>query len=117
MPYEVRATKTYNQPAQETIKLVTRVIEGLGGKSSKKSDPAQGRLEANFNKKIKNDYINNRLQLEVSVGSQSPEQSTISAEAYPVDPIGKKLMFGVMGKPAQQLINAFFAELDANLPQ
>lgn len=115
MPYEAKAAKTYSHPTDKTIQTVTGVIQTLGGKPSKKNDPALGRLEANFNKKIKGEYINNRLQLEVSVTAQSPEQALVSAEAYPVDPIGRKLMFGVLGKPAEQLIRTFFAELDTQI--
>lgn len=115
MPYEFNHTKTYNHPADRTIKSAATIIEALGGKASKKSDPSKGWLEANFNKKVKGDFINNRCQLEVKIEPVSPEQCSVSAQAYPVDPIGRKLMFGVRGKPAQHVVNAFFAELDTQL--
>ena len=115
MAYDVKATKTYSYPSEKLIDAVATVISSLGGKPSKKNNPAAGRLEANFNKKIKSEYMNNRCQLEVKVVAQSPEQSTLSAEAYPVDPIGGKLMFGVIGKPARLVIDTFFAELEGHL--
>jgi hypothetical protein len=117
MGYDVSENKTLDYPADEMIKSASEVISRLGGKASKKSDPAKGRLEANFNKSIKGEFMNNRVQLEVSIASQSPAQCTVTAEAYPVDPVGMKLMFGVQGKPARRVIDAFFTELDAQLKQ
>lgn len=111
MAYEANQTKTYNHSAAGVIQSAAGIIEQLGGKTSKKNDPAKGYLEANFNKKVKGEFINNRCQLEVKVQAQSEEQCAVSAQAYPVDPIGRKLTFGVRGKPAQKVIDAFFAEL------
>ena len=82
------------------------------GKKSKKSNPTKGRVDANFNKKIKGDYINNRVQLQVKIDAQSPEQCMVSAMSYPVDPVGQKLAFGVQGEPARVVIDVFFTELD-----
>ncbi|HEX9926473.1 MAG TPA: hypothetical protein VGD99_27740, partial [Anaerolineae bacterium] len=84
MGYDVTENKTLDHPATETINLAAEVISRLGGKASKKSNPAKGRLEANFNKSIKGEFMNNRVQLEVSIASRSPEQCTVTAEAYPV---------------------------------
>lgn len=115
MAYDVNQTKTYNHSAAGVIQSAGSVIEQLGGKASKKNDPAKGYLEANFNKKIGGDFLNNRCQLEVNVKAQSEEQCAVSAEAYPVDPIGRKLTFGVRGKPAQKIVDAFFAALEAQI--
>ncbi len=113
MAYEAKQTKTYSYAADEVIRSASMVIANLGGKASKKNDPAKGRLEANFNKKVKGQFMNNRVQLEIKIASQSPEQCTVSALSYPVDPVGQKLLFGVRGKPARRVIDTFFAELDA----
>ena len=112
MAYEAKQRKTYNQSAEFISQSVSDIITSLDGKESKKSNPAKGRLDANFNKKIKGEPINNRVQLQVKVDSQSPEQCMVSAMAYPVDPLGNKLGFGVQGDPARVVIDAFFGELD-----
>ena len=117
MGYDASENKTLDHPAEATIQSASEVISRLGGKASKKNNPAQGRLEANFNKTIKGEFMNNRVQLEVDIASQSPAQCTVKAAAYPVDPVGMKLTFGVKGKPAQRVIDVFFAELDAQLKQ
>lgn len=112
MPYEVRATRTYNQPAATISRLAAETIAQLGGKFSKRSDAAAGHLEAVFNKEMKRKAFGNRVQLQVEVTAQAPEQCTLAAEAYPVDPVGKKLLFGVLGEPARLVAETFLAELD-----
>lgn len=115
MGYTVKETKSYNQPADAVIKVAAEVINQLDGKPTKKNKPENGRLDANFNKKVKDAPLNNRIQLEVSVTSQAPEQSTISVEAYPVDPVGNKLMFGVRGNPSRVVVDAFWGDLNQRI--
>ena len=112
MAYEAKQRKTYNRSAEFISQSVSEIVTNLGGKESKKSNPAKGRLDANFNKKIKGEYINNRIQLQVKIAPQSPEQCLVSAISYPVDPVGQKLAFGVQGEPAKVVIDTFFGELD-----
>ncbi len=112
MAYDAKHRKTYNHSAEFISQSLSEIITNLGGKESQKSNPAKGRLDANFNKKIKNEYINNRIQLQVKIDAQSPEQCMVSAISYPVDPVGQKLAFGVLGEPARVVIDAFFTELD-----
>ena len=57
----------------------------------------------------------NRVQLIVQVTEQTGGQGALALEAYPVDPLGKKLLFGVMGDPARLVVNAFTVRLDARL--
>ena len=115
MDYTVKETKSYNQPTDTVIKAAAEVINQLDGKPTKKNKPENGRLDANFNKKVKGIPLNNRIQLEVSVTSQTPEQSTISVEAYPVDPVGNKLMFGVQGNPSRVVADAFWGDLEQRI--
>jgi len=112
MAYEAKHRKTYNQSAERISQSLSEIIVNFGGKESPKSNPAKGRLDANFNKKIKGEYINNRVQLQTKIDSKSPDQCMVSAMAYPVDPVGEKLAFGVQGDPARVVIDTFFAELD-----
>lgn len=117
MAFEAKATKSLNLSEAAARQAVSAAMEGLGGKTTKKNKPAEGYFESNFNKKIKGEYMNNRVQLEIKVVAQSPEQSAVSALAYPVDPVGQKLMFGVRGKPARLVLDKFFAELEAHATQ
>jgi hypothetical protein len=109
--YTVTESKTYSQPAEAIVRSAVEAISKLGGSQSKKSKPDAGRLDANFNKKIGSQPLNNRIQLEVNVTAQSPEQCTVSIVAYPIDPVGQKLMFGVRGQPARAVVDAFLGAL------
>jgi hypothetical protein len=111
--YTVTESKTYNRAADAVTKSAVEAISQLGGSQSKKSKPEAGRLEANFNKKIGSQPLNNRIQLEVNITSQSAEQCIVSIVAYPVDPVGQKLMFGVKGQPARAVVDAFLGGLQA----
>ena len=111
--YTITESKTYNRAADAVIKSAVEAISQLGGSQTKKSKPAEGRLDANFNKRIGSQPLNNRIQLEVNVTSQSAEQCTVSIVAYPVDPVGQKLMFGVHGQPARAVVDAFLGGLQA----
>jgi hypothetical protein len=111
--YTVKESKTYQRAADAVTKSAVDAISQLGGSQSKKSKPEEGRLDANFNKKIGSQPLNNRIQLEVSVSPQSAEQCTVSIVAYPVDPVGQKLMFGVRGEPARAVVDAFLGRLEA----
>jgi hypothetical protein len=112
MAYDINQVKTYNHSTQEMSQVVAGVITKLGGKADKKSNPAAGQLMAIFNKQVKNQMLPNRVQIIVKVEPVSPESSQISMLAYPVDPLGNKLMFGVRGNATRTVVDCFFGELE-----
>jgi hypothetical protein len=57
----------------------------------------------------------NRIQLQLQFAEAAPGQCTATAQVFPVDPVGQKLLFGVMGQPAKDVAAAFWAALDAKL--
>ncbi len=115
MAYDVSQAKTYNWPASEMSQLAATIITNLGGKADKKSNPAAGHVAANFNKQVKNQMLVNRIQLVLKVEPISPESSQVSALAFPIDPLGNKLMFGVRGNAARTVVDCFFGELAVQL--
>jgi hypothetical protein len=115
MAYDINQAKTYNQPAQELSQTAAAVIAKLGGKADKKSKPEAGQLMATFNKQVKNQMLPNRVQLIVKMEPVSPESSQVSVLAYPVDPVGNKLMFGVRGHATQTVVDHFFGELEITI--
>ena len=110
----VKESKAYPRPAAEVASAAAEVVKEIEGKLAKGSDPAQGRVEANFNKSVAGKSFGNRVQLVVRVTGEGNE-STLALEAYPVDPLGKKLLFGVLGDPARLVVSAFTARLDKRL--
>ncbi len=114
MPYEVKESKVYARPAAEVAAAAAEVMKGIDGKLAKGSDPASGRVEATFNKSVAGKAFGNRVQLVVQVTGSGAE-CALALEAFPVDPLGKKLLFGVLGDPARLVVSAFTARLDARL--
>jgi hypothetical protein len=115
MAYDINQAKTYNHSAQELSQAAAMVIARLGGKADKKSNPAAGQLMATFNKQVKNHMLPNRVQLVVKLEPVSPESSQVSVSAYPVDPLGNKLMFGVRGNATRTVVDHFFGELETQV--
>lgn len=113
MAYDINQAKTYQQPAQAMSQLAAAVATRLGGKADKKNNPMAGHIQVTFNKQVKNQMLPNRVQLVVKLESVSPESSQLSLSAYPVDPLGNKLMFGVRGNATRTVVDTFWAELDA----
>jgi hypothetical protein len=115
MPFEVKESKVYARPAAEVVAACAEVMKEIEGKMAKTSDPAKGRVEANFNKSVAGKSFGNRVQLVVQVTGQTGTDCALALEAYPVDPLGKKLLFGVMGDPARLVVKAFTERLEARL--
>ncbi|MFN8458519.1 MAG: hypothetical protein U0401_28345 [Anaerolineae bacterium] len=115
MAYDINQAKTYNRSAQEMSQVAAAVIGKLGGKADKKSNPAAGQLIATFNKQVKNQMLPNRVQIVVKTEPVSTESSQLSILAYPVDPLGNKLMFGVRGNATRTVVDHFFGELETQI--
>ncbi len=115
MSYDVNFKQSYNQPAAKVGQSAADLLVQLGGKTSPSNNPAAGQLEATFNKQIKNQMLPNRCQLRIKIVAQSPESCQLMAKAFPIDPLGNKLGFGVIGNAAQVVINTFSEELAGRL--
>ena len=76
--------------------------------------PSSGRVEATFNKSVAGRAFGNRVTVIAQVSEQA-SGSALSLEAFPVDPLGKKLLFGVLGEPARLVVDAFTSRLDGRL--
>lgn len=113
MGYEVKEARTYAGTAADVRAAAAEVAVKLGGKPSKKA--AEGQVDVVFNKDVGGKVFGNRVQLRVRFTEPGPGQCSAAAEVFPVDPVGQKLLFGVMGEPARLVANAFWAALDARL--
>jgi hypothetical protein len=115
MSYDVNFKQSYNHSAETVIESAVKLLDELGGKLSANNNPAKGQLEATFNKKVKDQPLPNRCQLRIKVVSNAADSSNLMAKAFPVDPMGSKLTFGVRGNAAQVVVDTFFQELSTTL--
>ena len=114
MSYAVQDSRPFPRPAAELLALASAIVVELGGKLARKP-PAAGELRAEFNKSVGGTAFGNRVQLIVRATGDSSDRGTLSIEAYPIDPVGKPLQFGVLGEPARLVIGAVWSRLTERL--
>ncbi|RME69606.1 MAG: hypothetical protein D6784_18130 [Chloroflexi bacterium] len=117
MAFDVIRKQNYPAPAQMVSQLTGKTLESLGGKLSKRNNPAKGMFEINFNKKIKNQALPNRIDLQIKVVPQESNGCNVMARAFPVDPLGNRLTFGVKGNAAEVVMMTFFDELEKSIKE
>ncbi len=113
MGYEVKEARTYAGTPAAVRAAATEVATALGGKPAKKA--AEGTVDVTFNKAVGAKVLMNRVQLQLQFAEPASGQCTAAALAFPVDPVGQRLLFGVVGQPAREVATAFWAALDAKL--
>ncbi len=89
------------------------VAAKLGGKPARR--PVEGAVDVTFNKAVGGRALLSRIQLVLRVTGSGPGQTSAIAELFPVDAVGERLRFGVIGEPARVVASAFWAALDARL--
>lgn len=116
MPFTIHEIKTYPYQPDVLYQAALGAIGGLGGEISKQEQTA-GVIEAKFDKKILGKVLGDRTQIEIKIENPTPEESTISTEIYPLDPVGRKLMFGARKGVSQTVTTWFYAHLEHRLPK
>jgi hypothetical protein len=111
MSFEVNESKTYEQPLETVRTAALGAIAGLEGKVLKESD---GRIEAKFDKKILGKVLGDRTQIEIDLSTAGSE-SQVDVSIYPLDPVGRKLMFGARKGVSQTVASWFWAHLEHRL--
>lgn len=90
-------------------------IGGLEGKILKQ-DAAAGTVEAQFHKKILGKVLGDRTLINVKISGAEGE-TAVAIEIYPLNAVGKKLMFGARKGVSRTVANWFFAHLEHRLAQ
>ncbi len=115
MPLEMKQEKSYEKTAEAVYAAALKAAGGLEGQVSNQKT-GEGAFEIRFDKKILGNVLGERTFMSVKV-SPNPAGggSTIAIEAYPLDPVGRKLMFGARKGVTQTVVTWFFAHLEHNL--
>lgn len=115
MSYTIKETKRYPHPANTVLLAVQGAIDGLSAKIISQ-DEAAGRLDVQFEKKILGKVLGERTHLEINVKQLSEEESSLALLAYPLDALGRKLMFGARKGVTRTVVDWFIAHLEHRLP-
>ena len=114
MPFEIQQEKSYDKTAGAVYAAALKAAAGLEGQVSGQK-PETGEFEIRFDKKILGNVLGDRTFMSVKVSANDAAGSTIAVEAYPLDPVGRKLMFGARKGVTQTVVTWFFAHLEHHL--
>jgi hypothetical protein len=113
MPFEQHQEKTYPKDAASIYQAALKATEKLGGKIIS-SAPEKFSFTARFPKVILNNTLGERTQLECVVRAQG-ETGQVVVDAFPLDAIERKLLFGARKGVTQTVVTWFTAHLEHNL--
>ncbi len=114
MPFTVKEARTYEQPNDKTFQAALKAIAGLEGKVLAQ-DQAAGTIKGQFNKTIHGKVLGDRSEILVGVSADANGQSSVVVEAYPINPVGQKLMFGARKGVMPTVVGWFWAHLEHHL--
>jgi len=111
MDYTLKETKNYPGTKEQAFQAIDLAAKGLQGKITKQT-PEKGEFVLFFEKTIHGQTLGDRTQMEVVVSVPEPGQVSFAMQSYPLDPVGRKLMFGARKGVNQTVFTWFQAHLD-----
>ena len=113
MPFEQHQEKNYPKDAQSIFQAALNVTEKLGGKIIS-SAPEKFSLTARFPKVILGQTLGERTELSCEVRADG-EGGMVVVDAFPLDAVERKLMFGARKGVTLTVVTWFIAHLEHNL--
>ena len=113
MPFEQHKEKNYTKDAQSIYQAALKATEKLGGKIIS-SAPDKFQLTARFPKVILGQTLGERTELSCEVRADG-ESGMVIVDAFPLDAVERKLMFGARKGVTQTVVTWFIAHLENNL--
>lgn len=113
MPFEQHQEKSYAKDAQSIYQAALKATEKLDGKIIS-SAPEQHRFTARFPKVILGKTLGERTELSCEVRSNG-EGGVAVVDAFPLDAVERKLMFGARPGVTLTVVTWFIAHLEHNL--
>jgi len=113
MGIEKHEEKEYAQNVQSVYAAALKAVETLDGKVATNS-PEGLQFEAKFPKTILKNTLGERTHLTCVVRPQG-ETSQVVVDAYPLDALERKLMFGARKGVTQTVVTWFMAHLEHHL--
>ncbi len=113
MPLEQHQEKEYPKDAQSIYQAGLKATEKLGGNIIA-SAPEKLRFEARFPKVILGKTLGERTQLACEVRA-SGDGGILVVDAFPLDAVERKLMFGARRGVTLTVVTWFIAHLEHNL--
>jgi hypothetical protein len=113
VPYDQHKEKNYDRDAQSIYQAALKATEKLDGKIIS-SAPQQYRFTARFPKVILGKTLGERTELSCQVRADGAGGLAV-VDAFPLDAVERKLMFGARPGVTLTVVTWFMAHLDNNL--
>ena len=113
MPFEQHQEKNYAKDAQSIYQAALKATEKLEGKIIS-SAPETFRFTARFPKTILGKTLGERTELSCEVRVEADGGKAV-VDAFPLDAVERKLMFGARAGVTQTVVTWFMAHLEHNL--
>ena len=113
MPFEVHQEKTYSQERSKVYDAAKKSVEKLKGQMVK-SKPEDFQFEVKFDKTLLGKVLGDRTQMTCIVQADG-EGSKAVMDIYPLDAVGRKLMFGARKGVSEEVLRLFTENLESNL--
>jgi hypothetical protein len=113
MPFEQHQEKNYPRDIHSIYQAALQVTEKLDGKVIS-SAPEKFRFAARFPKVILGQTLGERTELSCEVRAEG-ESGLVVVDAFPLDAVERKLMFGARKGVTQTVVTWFIAYLEHNL--
>jgi hypothetical protein len=113
MPFEVHQEKTYTQECSKVYDAAKKSVEKLKGQMLK-SKPDVFQFEVKFDKTILGKVLGDRTQMTCVVQAEG-DGSKVVLDIYPLDAVGRKLMFGARKGVSEEVLRVFTEHLESNL--
>jgi hypothetical protein len=113
MPFEQHQEKTYPKDVASIFQAALKATEKLQGKIIS-SAPEQFKLTARFPKTILGQTVGERTELSCEVRADG-EGGMVIVDAFPLDAVERKLMFGARKGVTLTVVTWFIAHLEHNL--
>ena len=113
MPFEQHKEKNYPKDVQSIYDAALKATAKLSGKIIS-SKPEEYRFTARFPKEILGKMLGERTELTCAVRTDG-EAGTVIVDAFPLDALERKLMFGARAGVTLTVVTWFIAHLEHNL--
>jgi len=113
MPFEVHQEKDYTQDRSKVYDAAMKSVETLKGQTLS-SSAEEFRFEVKFDKKVLGRVLGDRTQMTCVVQADG-EGCKVIMDIYPLDAIGRKLMFGARKGVSEEVLKYFIENLESNL--
>ena len=113
MSLDVHQEKSIQRDPQSVFQAGLKAVEKLEGKTVT-SDAAKARFEVKFPKTILGKTLGDRTYLSCEIRPEG-DGSLVVVDAYPLDALERKLLFGARKGVTATVVTWFFAHLEHNL--